>query len=1259
MNSTIYLKLITRYLSRLAEEISIGNDLNLHDDAVIAEEFFCRFLNKLLDLSLENLNDTNPNTDTIDLADKGRGICIQVTSNKKHSDKKTTTIASFIDKGYSKDYKSLVILFISNNVKSIHLEKRTYPDGWEYEGYDIRKLIGLIKGKCSAGELSALLDLLRSELDPLAVGKPAKEYLRLSRPWFRRGLEFLFPRIHYFLNRSSRHFPEPPEFQLLQSYIDGQRSEWKRDLEVKAYLSPFARELDLTPAQEQRRGKGFLLPAQQFIREIAGGSFGGDGSTAQINAMSRRSKRVKDLGRRLIRSKEPLIILGEPGSGKSLTLKRTALELCLVNEKRVYPNICIFISLGTWRIDSRPNQEDVERLVEKHLPEHLRPLKNDLIKQGRLVILFDGMDEMSRIDYVERTRALSAYAEANKRDIRMLFSCRIADFSPAFYHRKLVLLPFGPKQIQLYLFNHFKDDPILIKNPDTDEPETLSAIQVAGRLVDADLPLNVDNPFYLSMFCIHIRDKGEWPTSTTEILRSSVDRKYASKAKDAKDRGEVLPDQKEVFLSLGKLAFEITRRNKGTDASFEVLQGLYGTEASNILNIGTKCGILEQTTQVTTDDPILCRFTHHREQEFFTAWHLMYSDEFIDWSDYLDIPRWQETLVILSQMKGGTVPVEILSKGLESAIDEITDITDKDKSAISPGNKYEQVLREAVLSERVEFYSRVAKLTKRSPDNEPFHDQFYHPLKKVVLLLGERGNPITQVKMLNVIQSLKDAEFKGLVSGLRASSIDYVSENAEVVAAGLDGRLKTDAYPEGIIAAFSKGSIIPSLPWRLRQARRNQSAKTWMMNIVAAVLFVLQTFTIAAFFPVAAKLTNKPVATFVRAAFESENTRHPEVWILGMPDRNRDLTEKIDRIQNIWHWQPLVLTGMIVLVITARLLVNAGEAWNDGLEVGAFFSLISLGVYILWVFAEQMSYNTVIPLLILSFIGLYLIAGTLLILGFAWAMLVELIYMSLLAISICLWTRQPGYFFKTYMYTLEQSNLSEYEKKAGMFSGPLEAFGLTLWLAFLYFVTHSSTYRSVSSKAFHLPLAVPMVNIVVSILILIAATVSPIGFLYKDKKTKRNFFIADLVVVGVGLFIYILNLIGLGLGKILDYLLDTIPHRSATTPVKILGILLLSAFGLFCFLQLYELLKKLILRILLPKTLPSTKAAFIKAIRNKSAYTQSFILQNSSSTALEIKVPAFYELLIEIEPLIKKSAKSKYYEKMAQTRQLMRQSGEE
>src|SRR5262249_41858421 len=148
--------------------------------------------------------------------------------------------------------------------------------------------------------------------------------------------------------------------------------------------------------------------------------------------------------------------------------------------------------------------------VKASVPASIARRLDALETQGRLVIFFDGMDEMSRDRYGEHTEALNLFATATW--AKTLFSCRITDFSPKFLHQRLVLLPFNRRQVMEYLSLYVTQFPVLI------DGRLWTLRQLTKKIVAGDLPVEANNPFVLWLLCLYVQKKGAWPASRVDLL---------------------------------------------------------------------------------------------------------------------------------------------------------------------------------------------------------------------------------------------------------------------------------------------------------------------------------------------------------------------------------------------------------------------------------------------------------------------------------------------------------------------------------------------------------------------------------------------------------------------------------------------------------------------------------------------------------------------------------------------------------------------
>ena len=119
------IKKIARYFSVLSNEIDHLNSLNLYDINIVAETFFAHLLNLIFDLNLVNINNIAKNATAIDLVDKAKGVCIQVTSENT-SGKIKETIKSYLNVKLYTTYPTLQFMFLK--------EKKAYKTTFDTKG---------------------------------------------------------------------------------------------------------------------------------------------------------------------------------------------------------------------------------------------------------------------------------------------------------------------------------------------------------------------------------------------------------------------------------------------------------------------------------------------------------------------------------------------------------------------------------------------------------------------------------------------------------------------------------------------------------------------------------------------------------------------------------------------------------------------------------------------------------------------------------------------------------------------------------------------------------------------------------------------------------------------------------------------------------------------------------------------------------------------------------------------------------------------
>ena len=613
-------------------------------------------------------------------------------------------------------------------------------------------------------------------------------------PGFRYLFDQVLPRLHWELTCRRHLLSMPSEWSEVNDYLLKLNADMKNELRLKTYLPLASKPLPtISPVAQEIERDPFVSSIHHVILQIMGRSYGGDSASAQIAVAGRQSREIHNILAYLDRAQMPLILLGEAGGGKTMTLQEVAVQLADRGIHRVFPKVPIYLRLGDFHAVNKVGADDVREFVWRSVPFSVRSRLEELERSGRLVIFFDGMDEMSRERYSEHTEALSVFADQTQ--AKTLFSCRITDFNPRFRHQRLVILPFNRDQVIQYLRIYIQDFPMVI------DGQYWTLKQLTRHILLGELPIEANNPFVLWLLCLYLQDKGTWPDSRVALLEYYNEQNYHRKDGERRSEEPPFPEIQRAFQEWARFAFAATVFNLGGIIPVAVLEE--GSEAASVqemIRVGRRCGVLAESRE-TFGEPLV-RFAHHRFQEFFAARHIHVAQPPLHWLNLLDAPRWQETMLNLILM-GGSEPLvrtfsdsmieltqtcrsviaqkEELSKGSDAPNENKGKSHEKPPSQEN-GERSEQPAaaslaeHEAVLADRVEVASRVMRETVASaPD---VREILMPPFREAVSVLAEHGNPISQVKVMRACQNVPEIDFIEALRKPLNSSVNWVRNQA-------------------------------------------------------------------------------------------------------------------------------------------------------------------------------------------------------------------------------------------------------------------------------------------------------------------------------------------------------------------------------------------------------------------------------------------------------------------------------------------------
>lgn len=165
-------------------------------------------------------------------------------------------------------------------------------------------------------------------------------------------------------------------------------------------------------------------------------------------------------GTQVANDEQYLMLLGGPGVGKSTFLRKVGLE-ALKGKDRDFKHECIpvFLELKNFRED----QIDIKALIIKEFetcgyphPEHLTKA---VLESGKLVIFFDGLDEVPRANVDNVIRKIGDFVDRYSQN-RFIASCRIAAYKGGFKRfTEVEMADFDDTQIHTYIKNWFDSTP--------------------------------------------------------------------------------------------------------------------------------------------------------------------------------------------------------------------------------------------------------------------------------------------------------------------------------------------------------------------------------------------------------------------------------------------------------------------------------------------------------------------------------------------------------------------------------------------------------------------------------------------------------------------------------------------------------------------------------------------------------------------------------------------------------------------------------
>ena len=381
-----------------------------------------------------------------------------------------------------------------------------------------------------------------------------------------------------------------------------------------------------------------------------------------------RRVKIRNLARELRRFSK-IVVLGDPGSGKSVCLRQLARDLAeeALRREEAPRTLPLFLEMGGydgWADAAARKPLPVLEFIRRSLLEersireapashpllHVTGRLEDLLSQGRVTLIFDALDEMPQGSYQERYAELRAFMEVwEPAGNRFVYSCRSLDYDPAFTVDEVIIDPFDRARIRAFL--------------ELNAPEVADALY---RRIEEDESLAeiVANPFFLQALVFINQPAGGAAAAPPQIPESRgqlvslfasrlIERETGVKQSDRLEAIEDGPARLRRFLS--ELAFTLqTRREGGTSVRTGDLGEVWERHPDwrALLQVATRARILGKRVDDAAASPGAApperiEFVHHRLEELFAAEEL--ARRFARGApveEYMEDIWWQETVIL-------------------------------------------------------------------------------------------------------------------------------------------------------------------------------------------------------------------------------------------------------------------------------------------------------------------------------------------------------------------------------------------------------------------------------------------------------------------------------------------------------------------------------------------------------------------------------------------------------------------------------------
>ena len=367
-------------------------------------------------------------------------------------------------------------------------------------------------------------------------------------------------------------------------------------------------------------------------------------------------------GTQVAKDEQYLMLLGGPGVGKSTFLRKVGLE-ALKGKDRNFAHECIPVFLELKRFTEK--QIDIEFLITQEFetcgypyPDHL---VNAALKSGKLLILFDGLDEVPTANVDNVIRKIGDFVDQYRQN-RFIASCRTAVYRGGFTRfTEVEMADFDDSQIETYIKNWFDSTPHQYRYQLDKEMKTAEqcwkALNTIGHHATKEL---ARNPLLLTLLCMVYDNSQNFPQNRADLYEKALSIFLEEWAAEKRIRREESIGQYLDIAAEKRMLSEIAAKNFELDRLFfgedEVLAQIreFGKGNANTPPTFNASKILET---ILVDQGLFVErvigsysFSHLTFQEYLTANYIVRDTRSIKGlvKKHLHNEQWREVFLLTS-----------------------------------------------------------------------------------------------------------------------------------------------------------------------------------------------------------------------------------------------------------------------------------------------------------------------------------------------------------------------------------------------------------------------------------------------------------------------------------------------------------------------------------------------------------------------------------------------------------------------------------